>query len=86
MPIPDNINREHIFRAIIRVINEGVPPHRNMINRALEYDGNLYPIKLIISWANVYPNNEELDNDPNVFTTNSGQVYLENLGFTVVHL
>ena len=36
MPIPDNINREHIFRAIIRVINEGVPPHRNMINRALE--------------------------------------------------
>lgn len=86
MAIPKNIEREHIFRAIIRIIIEGIPPRRDMREWALEYDGVLYPVKLIISWANVYPNKIELPSSASVFTTYMGQKYLKELGFTIAKL
>lgn len=84
MAIPTNIEREHVFRAIIRIMKEGVPPRRDMREWALEYDGVMYPVKLIISWANVYPNKEELPSHASVFTTYMGQEYLKNKGFKIV--
>lgn len=86
MAIPNNITREHIFRAIIRVIKEGVPAQRDMRKWALEYENDLYPVKLLISWANVYPNKEELPSDASVFTTIMGQKYLTQLGFKIVEI
>lgn len=84
MAIPTNITREHIFRAIIRIMKEGVPPKRGMREWALKYEGDLYPVKLLISWANVFPNNEELPSDASVFTTYMGQDYLRKKGFEIV--
>lgn len=84
MPIPNNITREHVFRAIIRIIKEDVPDKRDFRKWALEYDGDLYPVKLVISWANVYPNGEELDPSPDNFTTYMAQRYLKKLKFNII--
>jgi hypothetical protein len=32
MPIPDNIQREHIFQAMLRIHKEGVPSRRGQEN------------------------------------------------------
>lgn len=86
MAIPTNITREHIFRAMLRIVRESIPPRRDMREWALDYEGERYPVKLLISWANVYPNGEELDPDPNNFTTYMARDYLEALEFEVLEL
>ena len=83
MPIPNNIEREHIFQAMLRIHREGVPPRRGPREWAVNYEGVIYPCKLLISWGNVYPNGEELDPDPNNVTTYDAQEYLIAKGFTV---
>jgi len=84
MPIPNNIQREHIFQAIIRIHINGVPVGRQGRNWALEYDGNLYPCKLLITWGNIFANGVELDPNPNNFQSNMAIEYLINLGFQIV--
>lgn len=84
MAIPDNIRREHIFQAIIRIINEGVPIHRDAEKYVMIYEEKPYPCKLLISWANVYVNHFELDPDPKIFNTTAAQAYLKKLGFTSI--
>lgn len=84
MPIPENITREHVFRAMVRIHQEGIPPRRGAREWAVEYGNAIYPCKLLISWANVYPNGEELDPNPKVFTTYMAQDYLSVLGFTTI--
>ncbi|MDR6923719.1 MULTISPECIES: hypothetical protein [Chryseobacterium] len=83
MPIPDNIKREHVFQAIITIDREGIPLKRKSIYYNLLYAAKEYPCKLIISWASIFIDDEELDPDPNNFTTYHVQDYLEKLGFTV---
>jgi hypothetical protein len=84
MPIPTNITRQHIIRAINRVTQQGVPPRRGARHWAVLYNGIQYPCKLLISWANVYANNEELNPNPNVFTTYMAQDYLIEKQFQVI--
>lgn len=86
MPIPENINREHIFQAIIKIEKEGVPPHRHARDYAMLYEERQYPCKLLISWANIYANNEELNPDPAVFNTYMAQDYLTEKGFTIINI
>ncbi|MXV38037.1 hypothetical protein GO491_05005 [Flavobacteriaceae bacterium Ap0902] len=86
MAIPTNITREHVLRAIQRVDREGIPPRRNSRKWFLEYDKELYPVKLLISWANEFANGEELDSDPNVFILDMARKYLESLDFTIVNI
>ena len=82
MPIPDNIEREHIFQAIIKTNREGIPPRRGPREWAVNYEGEVHPCKLIISLANFYVNHEELD--PNTFITYEAQEYLMGKGFTII--
>ena len=86
MPIPKNINREHIFQAIIKIEKEGIPNNQNLQKWALNYDGKNYPVKLIISWSNIFANKEVLDINPNNFQSQSAKSYLEKLGFNVVEV
>lgn len=86
MPIPNNIRREHIFQAMLKIKSEGVPAGRGPRAVALVYEGSHYPCKLLISWANLYANGEELDPNPNNFQTNMACAYLTNLGFTIIPL
>jgi hypothetical protein len=84
MPIPENIRREHIFQAMLKIHHDGIPPGRDARKWALEYEGTVYPVKLVISWANIYANGEELDPDPTIFTTYLAQNYLIAKGFTII--
>ncbi|QEC79709.1 hypothetical protein [Mucilaginibacter ginsenosidivorax] len=84
MPIPDNITREHIFQAMLKIKREGVPAKRGAREWALQYEGEDYPCKLLISWGNLYINGVELNPDPNNFTTYMAQDYLRALDFEVV--
>lgn len=86
MPIPDNIEREHIFQAIVKIKKEGIPSHRHARDYALLYEQKQYPCKLVISWANFYANDEELNSDPKVFNTYMAQDYLIEKGFTIINI
>jgi hypothetical protein len=84
MPIPNNIEREHIFQAMLRINREEIPAGRGPRRWAVNYEGDIYPCKLLISWGNVYPNGVELDPNPNNFTTYMAQDYLIEKGFNVI--
>ena len=82
--IPENITRQNILGAIERVGREGVPAHRKARHWAVLHDGTHYPCKLLISWANVFANRQELDYKS--FISNEARPYLTERGFTVVRL
>lgn len=84
MPIPNNIEREHIFQAMLKIEREGIPARRGAREWAIDYEGIIYPCKLLISWGNLYINGEELDPDPNNFNTYDAQEYLLGKGFNVI--
>jgi len=86
MPIPKNINRENIFQAMLKIHREGVPPERQSHKWAVQYEGEIYPCKLLISWANIYANGVELDPNPSNFQTTMAKDYLTNLGFISIAL
>lgn len=86
MPIPANIRREHIFQAMLKIKKDGVPAGRGARQWALNYEGDIYPCKLLISWSNIYANGEELDPNPNNFQTYMAQNYLTDLGFNIVQV
>jgi len=85
MPIPDNINREHILEAMLKIHRDGVPLRRGPREWAVSHHEEIYPCKLLISWANIFANGEELDPNPANFQTYMAQAHLNNLGFTIVN-
>ena len=84
MPIPNNIEREHIFQAMLKIEREGIPPRRGAREWAVNYEEVIYPCKLLISWGNLYANGIELDPDPNNFTTYDAQDYLIEKQFNII--
>ncbi|MGN6400884.1 MAG: hypothetical protein ACTHMD_10540 [Flavisolibacter sp.] len=84
MPIPENIEREHIFQAMLKVKREGIPAKRGHREWAVLYENEIYPCKLLISWANIYANGQELDPDPSNFNTYLAQDYLSSKQFEIV--
>jgi hypothetical protein len=86
MPIPKNIKREHIFQAMLKIKKDGIPTLREAKEWALEYENEIYPCKLLISWGNLYANGNELNPNPKNFQTYMAQDYLQNLGFKIVHI
>jgi hypothetical protein len=82
MAIPPNITKEHIIRVIKRIDDEvNFNPKRKERVWALKFNDKLYPCKLVISYANVYPYKKELDSNPKVFTTYMAQRFLKSKGF-----
>ena len=86
MPVPANIERIHLIQAIEKIDREGVPPYRNYKTTACQYNGQLNPCKLIVSWANLIVNGEEIDNDPANFQTDFAVEYLIDKGFTIIRV
>jgi hypothetical protein len=84
MPIPDNIKREHVFEAMLKIHREGIPAGRQPRLWAVQYEGEIFPCKLLISWANIYANGVELNPNPNNFQTYMAQAYLSKIGFHIV--
>lgn len=82
MAIPLNISKHHILKAIKRIDDDvNFNPKRKERVWALKFNDKLYPCKLVISYANVYPNKQELESNPKVFTTYMAQRFLKSKGF-----
>ncbi|UYG95341.1 HNH endonuclease [Cytobacillus firmus] len=83
MPIPKNINKEHVINAIQKIEREGVPERRESTRFSLFYEGKFYPPKYVISIANIFANGEEYA--PSLFSggdeTNN---FISKLGFNIV--
>lgn len=81
--IPNNINKEHIISAIQEIVNKGISnSRRNATEYALLYNNKEYPPKYVISIANKYVNNEELNS--NDFNSIQSRTFLTNLGFECI--
>ncbi len=80
--IPSNIEREHIIKAIQEIDSNGIPPGRESRKFCLSFEGKQYPPKYVLSLANKFANDEELD--PSEFSggqeTNN---FLKELGFDI---
>lgn len=57
--IPDNIEVEHILKAVDEIDREGIPSSRRSVHYGLIKDGKPYPPKYIISIANKYANGRQ---------------------------
>lgn len=79
-PIPSNISKEHILKAIEYLDETGVPPKNKPTGYILEYNNNSYPPKHVLRIANIFANGKELVHFSGGEHTNG---YLRNLGFTI---
>jgi len=59
--LPQNITRNDILSAIGRIDEEDIPSGAHSSTYDLIHDGNRYPPKLVVSWANAFANEVELD-------------------------
>jgi 5-methylcytosine-specific restriction protein B len=82
MSIPSNISQEHIERAI-KEINQA-PIQENRLSEAyfLKVADKQLPPKYVISIANKYANNVELQSD--AFTAIEAKTYLKKLNFEII--
>ena len=80
--IPLNIGRKHIIKAVQEIDSNGIPPGRESRKFCLIFEGKRYPPKYVLSLANRFANDEELD--PSEFS--GGQEannFLRRLGFDI---
>lgn len=61
MKLPTNIQKEHLLQAINRIDREGIPKGAQSKYYDVVHNGKRYPPKLVVSYANLYANNKELD-------------------------
>jgi hypothetical protein len=83
--IPNNINKVHLEKAIEEIDKDGIRKGRHSSTYDLIHNGKPYPPKLVLSIANRYANNSELDS--NDFAGGKGTEafqLLENEGFIIV--
>ena len=81
--IPKNISRNHVLTAIAETRKGGIPDNRSSKKFLLEYEGNFYPPKYVISRANHYANGEELN--PEAFSGGAeSNKFLISRGFRIV--
>lgn len=59
--IPKNITREHIIQAIEEIKKVRWPPRNNSTTYDLFYQGERYPPKIVVMYANKYANGELFD-------------------------
>lgn len=82
--IPKNITKNNIIKALKYIDGFGVPKNRESTNYKLEYKGKVYPPKYVISIANKYSNQKELE--PSEFGGgNETNSFLSKLGFKITN-
>lgn len=59
--LPTNINAEHIIQAIHKINKEGIPAQAHSSTYDVLFEGEKYPPKLVLSYANIFANGEELN-------------------------
>jgi hypothetical protein len=81
--IPENINRDHIIKAIEEIDKNRYPPKRKSTRYNLVYNGGNYPPKYTVSLANKYANGIELEYDE-FYGGKEVNEFLESRGFTII--
>ena len=80
---PDSIKREHILKALEEIARFEIPAQRSSEKYDLEHNNRSYPPKYVVSIANKYANNYELD-----YSAYGGgdetNTFLKSMGFTIV--
>jgi len=61
MAIPNNINKSHLLKAIEKIMSDGIPYHAESQYYDILFNGERFPPKLIVSYANIFANGEILD-------------------------
>jgi hypothetical protein len=82
MSIPKNIKKEHILKAIEKIDNEKIPDNASSKFYDLIYNGKTYPPKLVVSYANIFINGDELDRK--TFVSVPAFKLLEKEGFQII--
>ncbi|WP_274482687.1 HNH endonuclease [Paenibacillus polymyxa] len=85
MPIPKNIHREHIVKAIRYIDEHGVPSKNESTKYNLHFNNKMYPPKYVVSKANIYANGRELDVSGFSGGDETNSV-LQGLGFEIIQL
>jgi hypothetical protein len=83
MPIPKNINKDHVIQAIHKIDREGIPDRRESTRFNLSYEGKYYPPKYVVSIANIFANGKEYS--PSLFSGgDETNRFLSRMGFLIV--
>jgi|JI6StandDraft_1071083.scaffolds.fasta_scaffold10628_2 5-methylcytosine-specific restriction enzyme B len=82
MPIPKNITREHIEKAILEINPSQIPSHRHEQHYSLIDGRKSLPPKYVISIANKFANSIELDS--NDFNAVEAKTFLLKHNFNVI--
>lgn len=61
MTIPKNLSKEHLLKAIPKIDKDGIPKDGDSRFYDVVNHGKTYPLKLVISYANIFADSEELD-------------------------
>ena len=83
--LPRNIKRDDILQGIRKIEEEGIPPQAHSSTYDLLYNGKRFPPKLVLAYANIFANGEELDR--NEFEGGKGTTcfkILKDNGFKIV--
>ncbi|OFV68580.1 MAG: hypothetical protein SCAL_000256 [Candidatus Syntrophoarchaeum caldarius] len=83
--IPKNIEREDVIKVMEEIKRNGIPKGRDSRKFLLEFDGECYPPKYVISLANKYANGEILDSAQFSGGKETND-FLRNLGFNIIEL
>jgi 5-methylcytosine-specific restriction protein B len=81
MPLPKNISRDHLLKAIEKIDKEGIPANAQSKFYDVSYNNKLYPPKLIVSYANIFANGHILSGIS--FKETECFELLEKNGFTI---
>ena len=85
MALPSNINKDHLIKAIEKIDSDGIPNDADSKFYDVVYNGKKYPPKVIVSYANIFANGEEISR-----TSFSGGLntecfnLLEKYGFEII--
>lgn len=63
MPLPKNISRDHLLKAIEKIDKEGIPADAQSKYYDVSHNHKLYPPKLIVSYANIFANGHILSRE-----------------------
>lgn len=61
MALPQNITRDHLLQAFSKIENEDIPKDADSQYYDVVWNGKRFPPKLVVSYANIFANGEELD-------------------------
>jgi 5-methylcytosine-specific restriction enzyme B len=85
MELPNNISKGHLLKAIEKIDAEGIPDGADSRYYDVIYKEKRYPPKLVVSYSNLFANNEILDrNSFNGGKDTEAFNLLRSNGFTIV--